>query len=295
VLVSPAKARVADSLHFSYDHEESSMFHCQNTSVDTVSDFISDGTPSLANLFDQCIAEIESAYATLDHKMGWRFLTSPSTTLSSATEVALITLNPGGKSDDSESHPHGSSEKGSAYLTESWDDQRPGNDKLQLQIQALIQGMQSRLGFPGTWQDYMNSQVLSAHFVPFRSPNIKALHESEQSMDFARTLWGQILGAWMPRILITIDRKSYEALDDLLRAHANLRAVSSRRLPTGWGEYQADVLRFEDLDDRGPVTLVRLPHLSRFTLFHSAARKPFLDALLDYVTDPLRISKLVKP
>jgi hypothetical protein len=128
--------------------------------------------------------------------------------------------------------------------------------------------------------------VLSAHFIPFRSPSVASLHEPAKSREFAHSLWSQILGAWIPRILITIDRTTYSAITDILDAQPGSRVIDRETFPTGWGSYEADVKRFEGLQGRGTVTLVRLPHLSRFTLFGSPARQPALDSLLDYVTAP---------
>jgi hypothetical protein len=60
-----------------------------------------------------------------------------------------------------------------------------------------------------------------------------------------------------------------------------------RRFRTGWGAYEADAIRLTGLRDDGAVTIVRLPHLSRFQLFGNPARAPQLDALLNYLSQEL--------
>ncbi|MFT5688004.1 MAG: hypothetical protein ACI8PQ_000836 [Planctomycetota bacterium] len=65
----------------------------------------------LSSPFDDACAKIRVAYDELGHDLGWRFLTSPSATLDPKTEIALITLNPGGDRDRPD-HARESSEAG---------------------------------------------------------------------------------------------------------------------------------------------------------------------------------------
>lgn len=46
--------------------------------------------------FEVLINKIEKGYSRLEHSLGWRFLTSPKSTLSPETEFLFVTLNPGG-------------------------------------------------------------------------------------------------------------------------------------------------------------------------------------------------------
>ena len=77
------------------------------------------GAAELSSIFAESCAEIESAYIRLGHRIGWRFLNSPQRTLDASTTIALITLNPGGKVERPD-HGRKSSEKGSAFVVESW-------------------------------------------------------------------------------------------------------------------------------------------------------------------------------
>jgi hypothetical protein len=88
-------------------------------------------------------------------------------------------------------------------------------------------------------------------------------------------------------LIITIDNKSFEAISGIVSSRPNVRATDRRRFPTGWGAYHADAIRLSGLRDDGTVTIVRLPHLSRFQLFGNPARAPQLGALLDYVSQEL--------
>ncbi len=136
----------------------------------------------LAQLCD----EIERAYADLGHQLGWRFLTSPQHTLSASTKIALITLNPGG-SIDRPDHPRASSEAGSAYLVETWrNGLAPGAAPLQRQVQQLF-AMLAEASHGVSGNELLGSS-LSAYFIPFRSPSIKALAKPRESEQFASGL-----------------------------------------------------------------------------------------------------------
>src|SRR2546421_606458 len=126
-------------------------------------------TSSLSDLFDRSMASIERAYVQLGHTIGWRFLTSPRATLSPKSTIGLVTLNPGGDSEPAD-HPRASSEAGSAYLIETWAGNTRGAAPLQLQVQALFRSLTRHLGEDGSLSTFINQRVMSAHFIPFRSP-----------------------------------------------------------------------------------------------------------------------------
>jgi hypothetical protein len=164
------------------------------------------------SVFAEACQQIESAYAHLGHDMGWRFLNSPSSLLARSTPIAPITLNPGGSINRAD-HARESSEHGSAYVLESWGrGHPPGEAPLQLQIRRLFSMLSSALGRePGG--DGLLHASLSAHFVPFRSPSIASLHRREESFEFASDLWRGIFDHLDPRLLITIDRRTTDALE----------------------------------------------------------------------------------
>ena len=121
-------------------------------------------------------ALIEREYQRLGHCIGWRFLTSPESTIDTAA-VALVTANPGGSVDDT-SNPQWSVENGNAYLTESWRGKAIGRDKLQIQVQRLFEVLRVDI-----------HTVLSGYFVPFRSSDWKGLRARDDSLAFGRELW----------------------------------------------------------------------------------------------------------
>lgn len=235
------------------------------------------------DLFDQCVASIDTTYARLGHALGWRFLTTPRSMLCDATEFGFISLNPGGSREPPE-HPRASSESGSSYLTESWHDNPAGSAPLQRQVQALFAALARHTGHHEPLADFANQSILSAHYIPFRSPRLADLPRRQESLAFAQELWGDILRHWRPRILITIDREAYTGLSQVFCKQAGARQFDAKRFNTGWGNYQADVVRFSSSSSVHALTLARLPHLSTFKLFSRPACRPHIEDFMAYVT-----------
>jgi hypothetical protein len=242
--------------------------------------------PDENTAFDQNVASIQDAYLRLGHTLGWRFLTGPKVTLTGVANIAFITLNPGGNSAPAD-HPPASCENGNAYLAETWPGSAQGAAPLQRQVQMLFTQLKSKLRDNRSLAAFMDTEVMSAYFIPFRSPSIAVLPFRKESLKFARSLWGRIFASWLPRMVITIDNQSFEAIVGIFSTRPNFRVTDRRRFPTGWGAYEADAIRLTGLRDDGAVTIVRLPHLSRFQLFGNPARAPQLDALLDYLSQEL--------
>ena len=189
----------------------------------------------LDQLFDGCVRDIERAYCELGHTLGWRFLTGPRATLNPSTKVAFITLNPGGGADDA--HQTGAShERGSSYVTESWGNQDAGAATLQCQVQTLFSELMRYLDHPGSVSEFLTTRVLTAHFIPFRSPSFKALHEPKRSVSFARNLWVSVLTNWCPSLILTIDRESSSSLGQILTTDLGGTMIDYQEFPTGWGQ-----------------------------------------------------------
>jgi hypothetical protein len=236
------------------------------------------------SLFDTCCADIENEYTRLGHTIGWRFLSGPKVTLTPSAEIAFITLNPGGN-DDPPSHPHASQEAGSAYRVESWNGMPPGQSQLQLQVGEMFKLLAERMGSFEHLE--LMDDTLTGHFIPFRSPSFKMLHSKNDSTTFAVRLWGRIFDHIAPRIVITMDQLTFKHIREIIRVRNPNHAEQHMQLPTGWGSYQADIVRFS-LD--GSVrTLVRIPHLSRFGIFTSNKCKQAVPRLMDeFVTGQWR-------
>ncbi len=239
---------------------------------------MNDNRPSLPSL-EQCVESIEAAYARLGHQLGWRFLVGPRRTFTADTQFAFITLNPGGKHENL-AYPRSSSENGSAYWIESWKGYPVGTAPLQFQIQEIFDRIARVVGVTEPTRDFVETRVLTAYFVPFRSPNLAALHRRRETIAYARQLWSEILASWTPKTIMTIDRETFQNLRGIMSARP---VIEHRRFPTGWGHYTAEALRFGVAERRGAVTLARLPHLSRFHLMSNETYRRPVHEFLDYV------------
>jgi len=237
--------------------------------------------------FAKAVADIESAYRSLGHTLGWRFLTGPKATLSSGVDIGFITLNPGGKGIPPD-HPTGSSEAGNAYITETWSGSVPGAAPLQRQVQMLFTELKAKLGDDRSLANFMTTAVMSAYFIPFRSPAIATLPLRKESLQFAIGLWEGIFATWLPKLIITIDNESFQEIVRILSARHNVRVIDARRFPTGWGAYEAEAVRLSGVRPGATVTIARLPHLSRFQLFGNPARAPQLEAFLGYLAQQIQ-------
>jgi len=238
------------------------------------------------DLFVRSVVKIDESYRDLGHTLGWRFLTGPKATLSPRTQIGLVTLNPGGDHEPKE-HPRSSSEPGSSYLIETWPGHARGRSPLQFQVQAMLGALARHLGDAAPLAQFMNERVLSAQFVPFRSPSFAALPRRKESIAFAKNLWGEILTHWQPRLLITIDTETFANLQTTLLAQPGTRTTGHESFPTGWGDYQAETVRIARPANAPAVTLARLPHLSRFALFGRAASRAHMDRFLGSLAESL--------
>ena len=218
----------------------------------------------LAALIEVCGAEAEAACARLAHLSGWRFLTGPRATLVAGTQIALITLNPGGGPESA--HQSGVSyEDGSCYVTERWLGQRAGQAPLQRQVQALFRELMSHLGEAGPVEAFLGDRVVTAHFIPFRSASFEDLPNPKASIDFARGLWTKVLDAWRPKLIFTIDHETFSNLAEICQHHGG-RVLENACFSTGWGSITCEVVRLDGYRP-GSTIVARLPHLSRFSLF----------------------------
>ena len=196
---------------------------------------------------------IQREYDRLGYSLGWRFITCPE---SQATdpEALIISLNPAGRK---EHGPSWSQEAGSAYIVESWKGLPVGKAPLQIQVQRLVELL--GLSF---------DQILSGHFVPFRSPSWDELAHREEAISFGKKLWYQFASPLKPKRVICIGHEVSTHLRGLFGVH------KLRERPSGWGSQ-----KIKTAIGRNGLHFISLPHLSRFPLFTREPCQPYLDAV----------------
>ncbi len=231
---------------------------------------------SAAMSFEQAIAEIERAYVSLGHTLGWRFLCVSKRVLQAKPQIVLITANPGGK-DIPPDHPPASCENGCAYVSEKWGTAKKGQHKLQKQVQHLFNGLAEKTRFKMGGAALMESSLI-AYYIPFRSPRLALLPRKKESLNFARSLWAPLFRQLRPKLIITIDPHAYRYFGELIDGTVTTSIRQREVMTTGWGAYTADIMRYGEGEQT--TTLVRLPHLSTFQLFSRTECKPYVDAIL---------------
>ena len=233
----------------------------------------------LTTIFSQACAAIQEEYSRLGYQLGWRFLASPRSTLNRNTPIALITLNPGG-SVDRPDHGRESSEAGSAYVVETWPQGgRPGRAPLQTQVRRLFAELADVQGRERSGDDLLH-RSLAAYFVPFRLPTFKSLTCSRDALAFASKLWAGLFRQIDPKLIITIDHETSQRLTQILGEQFGIAPVT-RRFPTGWGAYNAELVAFESGDIRRMI--LRFPHLSRFGIFGRPESKLHVERIMEAV------------
>ena len=238
----------------------------------------------LKDLFELSCKEISEEYVRLGHRLGWRFVTGPKANFSVNTEIAFISLNPGGDSDLPD-HPKESSERGSAYLVEQWKGFPAGTEALQVQFKKLMEAVHKKLNVSGDCDSFINSKVLTAHFIPFRSKDLVSLHRSTESFQFGRKLWARIFQSLLPSIIITLNPETFDHIAALL-INSGAKLLEHRQFQTGWGNYRAEGRKFKTATK--VVTVIRFPHLSRYKLFSRQNCLPYVDEILGFVCSELR-------
>lgn len=224
-------------------------------------------------IFQDIVDQIENFYREHDYGLVWRFLTCSKTVLESNPKIALITLNPGG-SEIPPDHPWESCEKGNPYLDEIWKKGRkPGESPLQIQVQKMFDRIREKTNCSESIRKLIESS-LSGYFIPFRSPSLNGLKHKKEAFDFGEKIWLKILETIQPRLFLCIERETAKRLRKTIKIAYDLPETRLCKLPIGWGNYTADIFEF---GDNAEVKLLRLPHLSRFTLFTSEKCKKEVD------------------
>jgi len=212
--------------------------------------------------FSNACEQIEAEYQKEGHALGWRFLMCPAARLKAKTQIALLTLNPGGSS-DKQKKGEPSCAHGSAYVCESWCGKKPGQAPLQKQIRKLFEAIAAEIDKAGNG-DNLLKQSLAACYIPFRSKSIKDLFKEKAAKDFAYTLWQDLFTKLDPLLIVTISQITAKAFTQILEDKLKCQSTS-KKFQSGWGGVCAEVLTFKA--GKKKRVILRLPHLSRYQLF----------------------------
>lgn len=231
----------------------------------------------MKKVFDDSCRFIDSEYKRLGHTLGYRFFLCPQNLLNSQTRILYLGLNPGGNERLLE-HPYTCCEAGTAFFTESWKGKVPGTENLQRQTQLLFEKIQRRIGGHGTAREFVDSQILSAYFIPFRSPGFLNLNKREESIKSAKKLWGNIFSYWLPDYIITLGKETFAQIGKIF-LQKKFVASQLKAIPSGWRDYTLHVREFYKGDRT--IYVGGLLHLGRFKIMGSLKYTPAIDKFLD--------------
>ena len=228
---------------------------------------------------ENLISDIDNKYKELEQELGWSFLVTSKENLKKNCGIALITLNPGGceKADSM-----GYFETGNAYCDEDWfckkgeKETRKGQAPLQIQIQELFKKLATKnISYPN-YINLMNNSLMG-YFIPFRSQSISSLKNANQSREFGKKLWSNILENVDLKLIICIDKNTYSSINEIICGLKYIKYFESELLPTGWGNINSEVRRYKK--ENKSITIARLPHLSRYRIFNRG--NPKFDSLIE--------------
>jgi len=227
--------------------------------------------------------EIKDKYDELGYSQGWRFLNCPEKNLVSNNGIIIITLNPGvGNGIDYKMHSEFSSEAGCSFYYEDW--QSPVQDQFKKFLKLLFLEIQPNI----CYRSFINS-VLIGYFIPFRSRKFKDLSPNKKkSIDFGIKIWRKIIEANKDsvRLVVCIDNTTLRALKEIF-SELNIKEEKEiDPLSTGWGKYQANIFHYSYGNKN--ITLLKLPHLSRFRIFGREIAKNKIDTIMKAATHDMK-------
>lgn len=233
-------------------------------------------TAKVDALFDDCVGDIKRAYDRLGHTRKWRFLGVNKHVLRAPVKIAFLSLNPGGDG-SSDDHPESCCPEGNWYMDESWAKKDVGAHKLQQQVVAMFNKLVEHAGYAGDARSLIETSLVG-NLIPFRSQDYSKLPNKRETLKFSRSLWKPILAKTQPKLIICLGEVVERNISLILSS--SLQFTINDRMPydTGWHKGQAYLSRFDG--NQGEIRLLRLPHLSRFTIFTRDKSNDFVDKII---------------
>lgn len=234
------------------------------------------------DLFTETAETIEREYAQLGHHLGWRFLYSPASTLSTNPRILFVGDNPGGSDFEA---PVASVEEGNRRF-KPWPRGKNGElNPLQKQVCELFRVVSKKLDHQTSWQDLMD-ETLTSNFCPFRSPSWPLNHRQEESMAFSFRLWTRMFQYISPSVLICMSRNpSHKYFRKVLNNKGYIETERPKEYPVDWGAYRYSQSRHRLGDEE--LLMIRLPHLSRFRIFGRSKSQRAVDQITDAIVESL--------
>lgn len=218
-------------------------------------------------IFNSLCERIRTEYQSQKHKMSWSFLYTPQSTLHSSQKLLFVGLNPAGN--DREIYTEAPScEDGNDYLHGKWAETwGRGEAHLQIQVQQLFKRIALAKSATISYQDLMDNS-LAANYVPFRSKDWDTLSNKKETLNFAKELWSEIFNFVKPRAVVCISIVAYEGIKKILLTQGFKYMNLEEREAVGWGNVTYQLTELSNGEQT--ALLIRLPHLSRYSIFNNS-------------------------
>lgn len=221
--------------------------------------------PNWRELYLDWYSRIEQAHARIGHTLGFNPpIVCSVHSFEAVPRILVLGLNPAGDCD----YPHHRGlfryENENAYVGVDWKGAGAGASRLQVQVQALFEELRLRLQPDCPRDQFAITEVVTANFIPFRSPDEDQLHKPKESKAFSMDLWRDIFSVWRPDVVVCYGATPFRAMETLL---------GSTSCPQTW-----DVtIRFKSFMRLHKLPtgtrLLGLPHLSRTAIFSASQHK----------------------
>jgi hypothetical protein len=129
-------------------------------------------------------------------------------------------------------------------------------------------------------------QTLALNFCPFRSSGWPPLVSPKESIEFSGRMWARVLETGEPSVIVCLGSDPMRYLDPVLRAHRASPTGPAEKHPVGWGNVKYAVGRYTTTACE--VTMLGLPHLSRFRIFGRPESQHATTEIVDTISAALR-------
>jgi hypothetical protein len=134
------------------------------------------------------------------------------------------------------------------------------------------------------YEEFMDTS-LAANYVPFRSSKWETLVNRKLALDFARSLWSDILSFVQPHVIICMAIETYNGFKAILKDRGFQLVCPEKGEFIGWGKV---TYNFTELSDGNrTVILVRLPHLSTYKIFSRKECETEIDKIISNIASAI--------
>ena len=217
----------------------------------------------MEKLFDEICKKIEIANTEINNAAGYRFLLGPKSTFSKTTPILLLDYHPN-LALEGEELIKPTSEKGTAYYTETWDKKYKNKlSDLQTQIKYFMEQLCIKLNSPHKPEYFIDNYILSSYFIHFRLDSNNDKHINTL-INKSNKIWEAIFLKYTPQYIIILGKNTYIATSNILK---NIGYIEYEKDSFSAHYQNSQIHIYNYKKDKNIIHVGVLPHLSHFKLF----------------------------